>query len=339
MTARKILFAGYWWPTLYKDSFAYCKKCDKCQRVGRPTPQFATPLTPILALKPFEKWGIDFVGPIDPPTKYRSNRYILVCTDYVTKWVEAKALKTDRASDVAKFLYEDIITRFGYPLELVSDRGSHFLNETIQELTDLYKIKHRKSTPYYPRANGQVEVTNRILGTILTKTVADNRRDWDERLFEALWAYRTTFKVTTQNTPFTLVYGTEAIFPIKKEVPTLRVALESRLGDKESLATLLTELVKLDEIRMFALQSLEAMQQRRKTWHDRHIKIRQFKKDDQVLVYDSCYYKFLGKLQTRWLGPFKVLEVFDNGSLTIQDLEDTITPFRVNGLRVKHYFS
>ena len=169
LTARKVLFAGYWWPTLHKDSFEYCKRCDKCQWIGRPTKQFATPLTPILALKPFEKWGIDFVGPIDPPTRYRSNRYILVCTDYVTKWVEAKPLKIDREKDVAKFLYEDIITRFGSPLELVSDRGSHFLNETIQELTDLYAIKHTKSTPYYPRANGQVEVTNRIIGTILMK--------------------------------------------------------------------------------------------------------------------------------------------------------------------------
>ena len=137
--------------------------------------------------------------------------------------------------------------------------------------------------------------------------MADNRRDWDERLYEALWAYRTTFKVTTQNTPFTLVYGTKAIFPVEKEIPTLRVALESCLGDSESLQARLMELVKLDEIRMLALQSLEAMQRRRKAWHDRHIKVRQFKKGSNVLVYDSRYYKFLEKLQIRWLGPFKIL--------------------------------
>ena len=92
-------------------------------------------------------------------------------------------------------------------------------------LTNPYKIKHCKATPYYPKANGQVEVTNCILGTILAKRMATHCHDWDEQLYEALWAYRTTFKVTTQNTPFTLVYGTEAIFPVEKKIPTLRVAL------------------------------------------------------------------------------------------------------------------
>lgn len=80
------------------------------------------------------------------------------------------------------------------------------------------------------------------------------------------------------------------------------------------------------------------MQHRRKAWHDRNIKIQQFKKVDNILVYDSRYYKFPGKLKIRWLGPFTVLEVFDNGSLTIQDLDATVAPFRVNGLRFKTIF-
>lgn len=140
LTSQKVLLAGYWRLTLFKDCHNYCHKCDKFQRFGRPSKQLAMPLTPILALKPFEKWDIDFLGPI--PSKYRPNWYILVCTNYITKWVEAKALKTDRVVDVATFLYEHIITHFGCPLELVSDRGSHFLNDTIHELTKLYKIKH-----------------------------------------------------------------------------------------------------------------------------------------------------------------------------------------------------
>ena len=148
-----------------------------------------------------------------------------------------------------------------------------------------------------------------------------------------------TFKVTTQNTSFTLVYGTEAIFPIEKEIPTLRVALDARLGERESLQARLMELTRLDELRMLAQQSLEAMQRRRKAWHDRHIKVRQFKIGEQVLIYDSRYYKFPRKLQIRWLGPFKILDAFDNGSLLVQDLEETVLPFCVNALRVKHYFS
>ena len=135
------------------------------------------------------------------------------------------------------------------------------------------------------------------------------------------------------------MYGTEAIFPIEKEIPTLRVALDARLGERESLQARLMELTRLDELRMLAQQSLEAMQRRRKAWHDRHIKVRQFKTGERVLIYDSRYYKFPGKLQIRWLGPFKILDAFDNGSLLVQDLEETVLPFRVNALRVKHYFS
>jgi transposase InsO family protein len=152
-------------------------KCDPCQRIGKPTSSKAMPLNPILAQVPFEKWGIDFVGPIKPPSRYGKKKYILVATEYVTKWTEALATKTDDAKTVAKFLYENIITRFGCPKELVSDRGTHFINKIIEQLTAKYLIKHRKSTPYHPRANGQTEKTNGILCKIITKTVQGSNTD------------------------------------------------------------------------------------------------------------------------------------------------------------------
>ena len=98
------------------------------------------PLNPILAQVPFEKWGIDFVGPIKPPSRYGRKRYILVATEYVTKWAEALATKTDDAEIVAKFIYEYIIIRFGCPKELVNDRGTHFINSTIMHLINKYLI-------------------------------------------------------------------------------------------------------------------------------------------------------------------------------------------------------
>ena len=246
-TARKALMAGYWWPTMFTDAHQFARRCDPCQRIGRPTDTSAMPLVPILAQAPFEKWGIDFVGPIAPASRNGQKRYILVATDYVTKWAEAKATKTDNASTVATFLYENIITRFGCPKELVSDRGTHFINSTIEALTAKYEIKHRKTTPYHPRANGQTEKTNGILCRILTKTISGAGNDWDTKLFAALWAYRTTYKVTTNATPFQLVYGQEAILPIELEILSLRVAIEERLGDSDSLQFRLSELEKLNE--------------------------------------------------------------------------------------------
>ena len=129
------------------------------------------PLTPILAQIPFEKWKIDFVGPTKPPSRHGQKQYILVAIQYVTKWAEVVATKIDDAKIATKFIHENIITYFGCLKDLVSDRGTHFLNSTIEQLTDKWLIKHRRTTPYHPRANGQTEKTNGILYKIITKTV------------------------------------------------------------------------------------------------------------------------------------------------------------------------
>ena len=148
---------------MFTDANRYAKRCDPYQCVGKPTPSNAMPLILILAQNPFEKWGIDFVGPIKPPSHYGQKRYILVATEYVMKWAEALATKIDDAKIIAKFIYENIITRFGCPKELVSDRGTHFLNDIIEQLTNKFLIKRWKTTPYHPWANGQTEKTNGIV--------------------------------------------------------------------------------------------------------------------------------------------------------------------------------
>jgi hypothetical protein len=338
-TARKALLAGYWWPTLFKDAHSYTRKCDPCQRVGKPTPTTAMPLIPLLALAPFEKWGIDFVGPIAPATRHGRKRYILVATDYATKWAEAAATRTDDAKTVAKFLYENIISRFGCPKELISDRGTHFLNSTIEALTTKYLIKHRKTSPYHPRANGQTEKTNGLLCQILTKTISGSATDWDDKLWSALWAYRTAYKVTTQFTPFQLVYGQEAILPIEFEIPSLRVAIENRLGDEDSLKARLYALEALDEKRRDAHLHTYAMQVRRKSYYDSKLRPKQFKEGDLVLLYDSRFFKFPGKLQIHWLGPYEVMDVNPNGSLQLKDFEGKMLPTRINGYRLKPFFT
>jgi len=120
-TVYKILSLGYYWPSLFKDAKQYVKRCDSYQRVGKPTLSNEIPLQPQVLIKPFEKWALDFIGPINPPSKQRKN--ILVCTDYVTKWVEAKALFSATEHAVVSFLYEDIFTCFGVPREIVIDQG------------------------------------------------------------------------------------------------------------------------------------------------------------------------------------------------------------------------
>ena len=124
---------------------------------------------------PFDKWGMEFIGPIDPPSSGKS--YILVCMDYVTKWVEVRAMKNSRDEKVGKFLYEEIFTLYGVPRELVTDQGAQFTSNLIIEVMKEYCIRHHKSSPYHPQGNGQAQVTNRELEVILIKIVHIHKKN------------------------------------------------------------------------------------------------------------------------------------------------------------------
>lgn len=193
------------------------------------------------------------------PKSSKGMAYIVVATEYLTKWAEAKAVRTNTAENARIFLYENIIARFGCPKILVSDRGIYFLNNVIREMTERFQIDHWEITAYYPQTNGQTERVNQTLVSILKKTVQDFKRDWDVKLIAALWAYKTTFKVTTQVTPCSLVYDIEATLPIEFEVKSLKVAVDSRLTNNQSLKDRLVSLEALDESRRVSAQHIEAI--------------------------------------------------------------------------------
>ena len=105
------------------------------------------------------------------------------------------------AHTTEKFLYENIFVRFGLPIEIVSDQGTHFINAIVGELLNEFLVAHRKSAPYHPQANGQAESTNKVLCTALTKIVEGNRSHWEKKLPSVLWAYRTAYKTAVGSTP------------------------------------------------------------------------------------------------------------------------------------------
>ena len=118
-------------------------------------------LQPQIVIEPFEKWALDLVGTINPSSHKKS--YILVCTDYVTKWVEEKALIRATEQPVSNFLLEDIFVHFGIAREIVTDGGPQFTSHLIKKLVEKYGIHYRFTSPYHPQENGQVESTNKVI--------------------------------------------------------------------------------------------------------------------------------------------------------------------------------
>ncbi|MCO5611254.1 hypothetical protein L7F22_065506 [Adiantum nelumboides] len=164
----------------------------------------------------------------------------------MTRWAEAASVARITAADVSKFVLDYICSRFGTPLEILSDRGPGFRADLLDALLKNLSIKHVHSTPYYPQCNGLVEKTNGVLCKIITKHVRDRPQDWDKHLTAALWAYRTSFKVSTQFTPYHLVYGQEALLPIEVELGSLRVLARETTSSKEKLEQRILDLQRLE---------------------------------------------------------------------------------------------
>nr|GEW62270.1 reverse transcriptase domain-containing protein [Tanacetum cinerariifolium] len=170
-TAKKVFDSGFYWPTIYRDAQDLVKNCDVCQRQDKISQRDEMPQNSIQVCEIFDVWGIDFMGPF---LYSRGNKYILVAVDYLSKWVEAKALLTNDARVVCKFL-KNIFARFGTPRAIISDRGTHFFNDQFTKVIQKFGVTYRLATPYHPQTSGQVEVSNRGLKRTLERTVGKNR--------------------------------------------------------------------------------------------------------------------------------------------------------------------
>ncbi|KAL0401760.1 UNVERIFIED_CONTAM: Gag-Pol polyprotein [Sesamum latifolium] len=150
-------------------------------------------------------------------------KFLLVAIDYFTKWIEAEPLARITEGEVMKFIWKNIVCRFGIPQEIISDNGRQFQGQRIQEWYRGLHIRQRFNTVAHPQANGQVEVTNRILVQGIKRRLERVGENWVEELTSVLWAYRTTPRGSTGESPFSLVYGTEVIIPAELGIPSHRV--------------------------------------------------------------------------------------------------------------------
>nr|GEX43364.1 reverse transcriptase domain-containing protein [Tanacetum cinerariifolium] len=171
-TAKKIFDSDFYWLTIYRDAHEMVKSCDSCQRQGKISQKDEMPQNAIQVCEIFDIWSIDFMVPF---MYSRGNKYILVVVDYLSKWVEVKALPTNDARVVVKFL-KSLFARFGTPRAIFSDRGTYFYNDQFAKVMLKYGVTNHLSTTYHSQTSRQVEVLNRGLKCILERTVGDHQK-------------------------------------------------------------------------------------------------------------------------------------------------------------------
>nr|XP_027071851.1 uncharacterized protein K02A2.6-like [Coffea arabica] len=205
-------------------------------------------------------WGMDVIGAIDSPAS-NGHRFILVAIEYFTKWVEAESYKHVTKKVVTDFLRKHIICRFGIPETLITDNAKNLNNDMVDGLCEQFKIRYRNSSIYRPQMNGAVEAANKNLKKIILKMI-ERHRDWHEKLPYALIAYRTAIRTSTGATPYSLMYGMEAVLPAEVEIPSLRILMEAKLDEADWIKQRHEQLSLIDEKRVNAICHGQCYQKR-----------------------------------------------------------------------------
>ena len=295
------ILPNFFWPGLLQDVIRFCCSCDVCQRTVKRGSVRKVPLGSMpLIDTPFKRVAVDIVGPIAPPSE-AGHRYILTLVDYVTRYPEAVPLKKITTEAVAEVLL-DIYSRVGIPEEVLTDQGTQFMSECMQEVSRLLSIKGLTSTPYHPICNGLVERWNGTLKSMIKRLCQDQPKQWHRLINPVLFAYREVPQESTGFSPFQLLYGRSVRGPgtILKELWTKEV----NIPEVKSSYEYVTELrERLEDLLKLAQEELEKSLKQYKWHYDRKAKPRRLEVGDRVLILlptDS------NKLLMQWRGPYTV---------------------------------
>ncbi|VFQ84713.1 unnamed protein product [Cuscuta campestris] len=187
MLSQRIILLGYYWPTIVQDCERYVQKCRTCKVFYKYPGRPATYYHPVSNVIPFARFGVDIIGAF--PVAQGGKKFVIVAIDYFTKWIEAEALANITTQQCKKFVWKNIITRFGAPMNLITDNGPQFRNPRFTEYLEGFGIKHNHSSVAYPQGNGQVENANRTIVDGLKKRLGEAGNKWLEELPHIVWAF------------------------------------------------------------------------------------------------------------------------------------------------------
>ena len=302
----------YFWPNYYAITKKYVSSCNLCQskKIMRGKKQgVLMPTLPAQVGTPFKRLAVDVMGPLT--VTFSGNNSIVVFTDYFTKWPEAFACFNPTAEQIAKMLFDRIITRFGYPEEIMSDRGSEFMGNLMTGLFKIFKIRKLSTAAYHPQTDGQVERLNHtiaeMLGIFCNKL---HQKDWDEYLPQCLEAYRTTPHATTGETPFMSMFGRRVRKPVSFD-EDISTPMTVQAYKKELLET-------MSESHELARQTMLKKQLQAKQYYDKKHRAVTFQVGERVRVWQKVPTPGLTKkLQHRWLGPYVITKVINPNSYEV----------------------
>ena len=293
----------FFWPGMGSDIRAFCRSCDKCQRFSAKGRVRPVPLQPMpIVTEPFARVAIDLVGPLSPASS-DGHKYILTLIDFASGFPEAVPLKEIDSISVAEALLT-IFSRVGIPREILSDRGTQFTSNLMNELHKLLGVKPIFTSPFHPSGNGRIERLHGPLKAILRKLCTEKPREWHRYLIPTLFALRELPSDRTGFSAFELLYGRSVRGPLTVlrdlwEDPTLP-------DDERSSFQYVIELQdRLNECSQIAAQHANISSSRYKAYFDMKSQDRQFKPGDEVLV---LLPSSSSKLLVSWNGPYKILE-------------------------------
>ncbi len=291
------LMARFFWPGIHENVRRWCAACRECQLVNPPASPKA-PLRPLPLMQvPFERIGMDLIGPLERSA--RGHRFALVLVDYATRYPEAVALRNISAKSVAEALFS-MISRVGIPKEILTDQGTAFMSRTIRELYELLGIKSVRTSVYHPQTDGLVERFNRTLKTMIRKFVHEDAKNWDKWLEPLLFAVREVPQASTGFSPFELLYGRQP----RGVLDVLRETWEEGPSEsKNEIQHVLDLRTKLHTLGQLSMENLLQAQDKQSRLYNRGTRLRKFAPGDKVLVLLPTS---SSKLLAKWQGPFEV---------------------------------